>query len=117
MVIVTASNPTQELSRNQIADIYLGKTPYFPDGESAQPGDQSEGNLARDEFYLKIIGKAAPQMTAYWSKMIFTGQGRPPPVIGDSVAVKRRVATSPNAVGYINRSALDSSVRAVLTLD
>jgi hypothetical protein len=32
----------------------------------------------------------------------------------DSIAVRKLVAANPNLIGYIDRSALDSSVKAVL---
>jgi ABC-type phosphate transport system substrate-binding protein len=116
VVIVSAKNATITLSNYQAADIFLGKAATFPGGLKAVPVDQTEGSPTREEFYLKTVGKAAPQMTAYWSKMIFTGQGRPPAELGDNVAIKKQVAGNPNAIGYIDRSMLDASVRAVLTL-
>jgi hypothetical protein len=57
------------LSKSQIANIFLGKTTRFPNGSQAVPIDQSEGTLARDEFYIRIAGKSAAQMKAYWSKI------------------------------------------------
>jgi hypothetical protein len=36
--------------------------------------------------------------------------------VADSAAVRRRVADNPGLVGYIDRSALDASVRPVLVV-
>lgn len=52
-------------------------------------------------------------MKAYWSKMIFTGRGQPPPIVDDDEAVKARLARQPNAIGYIDDAALDARVKAV----
>jgi hypothetical protein len=116
VVIVSAKSSVAVLSQYQAVEIFLGKSLTFPGGLHAVPLDQAEDSPVRQEFYLKTVGKAPPQMTAYWSKMIFTGQGRPPPELGDSLAIKNQVAANPNAVGYIDKSQLDPSVRAVLTL-
>jgi ABC-type phosphate transport system substrate-binding protein len=47
---------------------------------------------------------------------VFTGRGQPPAELGDSAAVRRKVADNPEAIGYIERSALDASVRQVLVV-
>ena len=48
--------------------------------------------------------------------MVFTGRGQPPREAPDNTAVKRMVADNPAMIGYIERSALDASVRPVLVL-
>jgi hypothetical protein len=55
-------------------------------------------------------------LKAYWSKMVFTGRGQPPCEAPDSAAVRRKVAENPELIGYIERSALDASVRPVLAV-
>jgi len=116
VVITSVKNTGLELSPYQVAEIFLGKSATFPGGMFALPLDQIEGAPARDEFYLRIVGKNTPQMTAYWSKMIFTGQGKPPAEIGDSQAVKKQVIANQHAIGYVDKSAVDSSVKVLLRL-
>lgn len=116
VVIVSARNPVKVLSGEQASDLFLGKSADFPNGLHAVPIDQSEGSPVRDTFYLKTSGKAPAQMKAHWARMLFTGRGQPPVESGDNAAIKRLVADNPNLVGYIDRSALDPSVRAVLSI-
>ncbi len=116
VVIVSLRNPTLALSNSEAADIFLGKRYTFPDGVRAAPIDLAEGAPAREAFYVRTSGKQAPQLTAYWSKMIFTGQGRPPQEARDSASAKKLVADNPNAIAYIDKSKVDASVKVVLTL-
>ena len=116
VVIVSAKNPLKALSGEQAADLFLGKAADFPNGAKAVPIDQSEGSPVRDQFYRKTSGKAPAQMKAHWARMLFTGRGQPPVESGDNAAIRRLVADNPELVGYIDRSALDSSVKAVLAL-
>jgi ABC-type phosphate transport system substrate-binding protein len=116
VVIVSARNPVKTLSGEQAADLFLGKSADFPNGLHAVPIDQNEGSPVRDAFYLKTSGKAPAQMKAHWARMLFTGRGQPPVESGDNAAIKRLVAENPNLIGYIERNALDPSVRAVLSL-
>jgi hypothetical protein len=46
--------------------------------------------------------------------MIFTGRGQPPKEAPNSAAVRKLVADNPALIGYIDRSALDASVKPVL---
>lgn len=116
VVIVSAKSPVTTLRADQVAAIFLGQSARFPDGVEAMPLDQRIGSPVRDEFYVRVTSKTPALMKAHWSKLVFTGRGQPPGELPDSAAIRRRVADSPDAIGYIERSALDSSVRAVLVV-
>ena len=78
--------------------------------------DQQLGSTQRDGFYRQLTGKSPALLKAHWSKMVFTGRGQPPrEALGDA-GVRRLVADNPALIGYIDRAALDASVRAVLVL-
>jgi ABC-type phosphate transport system substrate-binding protein len=114
VVVVSTRSSVTRLNSDHIAKIFLGKSNMFPGGGNALPVDQSEGSSVRDEFYLKVANKSAAQLTAYWAKVIFTGDGYPPRLLDGNAAVKRAVANNPNAIGYIDKGAVDSSVRVIL---
>lgn len=116
VVIVSARSQLRALTLEQAADLFLGNTANFPNGSHAVVLDQSEGSPVRDAFYQRTSGKAPAQIKAHWARMLFTGRGQPPVEAGDSAAIKRLVADNPELIGYIDRSALDPSVRAVLTI-
>lgn len=114
VVIVSAGNAITRMTPEQVTRIFLGKTNTFPNGNRAVPIDQAEGNATRDEFYSKVANKNSSQLTAYWARIIFTGDGRPPKLLGGNIAVRNAVADNPNAIGYVDKSAVDSSVRVIL---
>ena len=116
VVVVSAKNPTAALSAEQASDIFLGEAATFPSGGQAVPVDQADGARVREEFYTKAAGKTSAQLKSYWAKVLFTGKGRPPKVVADSAAVKQLVAENPNMIGYIDKGAVDASVKVVLTL-
>ena len=113
VVVVSAKSPVTTLTKNQIADIYLGKSARFPDGSPAVPIDQAEGEAVRDEFYTNFAAKSAAQIKAHWSKIIFTGRGQPPKAVLNSGEIKQLLAHDPRAIGYIERSAVDGSVKVL----
>ena len=102
------------LTAEQTTKIFLGKVVTFPNGQAAVPIDQPEGTAVRDEFYARVAHKNPSQLTAYWAKVIFTGDGRPPNLLADSEAVRKAISRNPNAIGYIEKSAVNRSLRVVL---
>lgn len=116
VVVVSARNPMPVLSGDQIAAIFLGQAGRFPDGSEAVALDQRLGSQERNQFYAQVTGKTPALLKAHWSKMVFTGRGQPPREAADSATVRRMVADNPSMIGYIERSALDASVRPVLVL-
>jgi ABC-type phosphate transport system substrate-binding protein len=115
VAVVSAKNPVTALSKNQVVDIFLGKANRFPDGTPAVPIDQIEGSAARDEFYATFAGKSAAQIKAHWSKIIFTGRGQPPMAVSNGIEVKKHLVETPSAIGYIEKTLVDGSVKILLT--
>lgn len=115
VVVVGAKSPVTSLSKEQAAAIFLGKMPSLPGGGAPELIDQPEASPLRDEFYTKVVGRSAAAAKQYWSKLAFTGKGTPPKEAGSSADVKKMVNADPNGVGYIEKSAVDASVKAVFT--
>jgi ABC-type phosphate transport system substrate-binding protein len=115
VAVVSSRSSVTALNPNQVADIFLGKADRFPDGGQAVPIDQPEGSAARDAFYAKFTGKSAAQMKAHWSKIIFTGRGQPPKEVAGGMETRKLVARDPKAIGYIDESLVDGSVRVLLS--
>jgi hypothetical protein len=110
--IVVIANPTAApISKEQIADLYLGRS------DAGIPVDQAVGSVIYVEFYKKVTGRDSAQIKAIWSRILFTSRGVPPKQLPDSAAVKRAVAANPKTVGYIERFAVDASVKIALVLD
>lgn len=110
--LVVITHPSAgAVTKDQVADIFLGKD------QSLTPIDQSEGSPVYADFYKKATGRDPAQVKSVWSRIVFTGKGQAPKQLPDSAAVKKAVAADPKAVGYIEKAAVDASVKAVLTLD
>lgn len=113
VLVVSPKNPLVSLQQGQVAALFLGLAARFPDGGEAQTLDLPLGSALRDAFYHKVAGKSPAMMKAHWTRMMFTGHGQPPRELAGSIAVRRMVADNPAMIGYIDRHALDASVKAV----
>jgi ABC-type phosphate transport system substrate-binding protein len=113
-VIVHPSNG-DALDKDSISRLFLNKMKSFPNGTNAVPLALAEGQAATDEFNGKVLSKSASQLTAFWSKLVFTGKGQPPKALGSDAEVISAVAADPGAIGYVDAGSVDGSVRVVAT--
>ena len=116
-VVVGAKSPAAALSAEQAAGLFLGKTDQLPGVGTALLLDQAEGSAVRELFYTKVAGKSGSQVKAAWSRLVFSGKATPPKELGSSAEVKKMVAANPNAIGYIEKSAVDGSVKVLHSED
>ena len=115
VVVVNPRSGITSLTAEQVAQIYMGATTSFPGGAAASPVDQAEGAPVRDEFLAKVLDKSGAQFKAVWSRLIFSGKGTRPKVAASSAEVRKMVASDPTAIGFVERAAVDNSVRVVLS--
>jgi ABC-type phosphate transport system substrate-binding protein len=116
VVIVNPKNPAASLSTDQVAALYLGNSTNFPDGGAVLLADQPESVGARNDFYQKATGRSAAQVKATWARITFTGKGTPPKELKSDADVKAFVAGDAKAIGYIDSSTVDGSVKVALKL-
>lgn len=116
VVITHPSVGVTELSKEDVMRIFLAKTKTYPNEKQAVPVIPKENAETRTRFESTVFQKSPVQIKAYWTRLLFTGRGNPPQTLEDDAAIKKRVAETPNAIGYIDASALDNSVRAVFTI-
>ena len=110
VVIVNKANPATRMFSEQAAQFFLGKSNMFT------PVDQPEAAPIRADFYKKVADKDPAQVKAIWSKLVFTGKATPPKEYANNAEVKKAVAADPKAIGYIDKSAVDDTVKVILTL-
>jgi ABC-type phosphate transport system substrate-binding protein len=110
VVVVNAKSSAGNLTQEQVSQIFLGNSSAF------KPVDQAEGSPIRGEFYKKVADKEPSQVKAIWSKLVFTGRGKPPKEYPAGAEVKKAIEADPTAIGYIDKSEVDSNVKVVLSV-
>lgn len=111
VVIVNPKNPAASMTAEQVANVYLGKDAAF------SPADLPEASAHRGEFYTKVAGKDAAQVKAIWARLVFTGKTQPPKEFGSAAEAVKFVAGNDKAIAYVDKGAVDGSVKAVLTVN
>lgn len=117
-VIIHASNPTKQLSKQALSQLFLKKVTQWKDRNDAVfPVDLADNSLVRQKFSALIHGRDVASIKAYWQKQIFSGRGVPPEEKKTDAEVLQHVAEHSGAVGYISESAkIDAYQVKVLTV-
>jgi ABC-type phosphate transport system substrate-binding protein len=110
VIIVNPQNPATRLYTSQASQFFLGGSNMFT------PVEQAENSPIRSEFYKKVLEKEPGQVKAIWSKLEFTGKAKAPREYKSSVEVKKAVGEDPKAIGYIEKSAVDDTVKVVTSV-
>lgn len=104
------------LSKTKLAQIYLGKMKNYSNGKTIKAVDLPKNSAAHKKFYKSVVKKSDSAMNRHWSKLKFTGKGKPPKTLDTARDVIKWVANTEGAIGYIDGKYLNKSVKVVLIL-
>jgi ABC-type phosphate transport system substrate-binding protein len=110
VVVIVSAQSTTTITVSEISRVYLG------DSNTMTPVDIANPSRARREFYTKVVGKADSQVKANWSKLVFTGKASAPKELPSGEDVVKAVAADPHAIGYVDRSFVNMTVKVILTV-
>ncbi|NOY63240.1 MAG: phosphate ABC transporter substrate-binding protein [Gammaproteobacteria bacterium] len=112
-VVANKGIGVDSISAKEAKKVWLGKTKSLG-GTSVKPADLPKGNASRDHFYSHVVKKSEKKLKAYWAKIVFSGKGSPPKPLGSDAEVVSWVASTPGAVGYVDSTAADDSVKVLM---
>ena len=113
-VIVHRENSVHTLTARQVSDFYLGRARNSESGELLNIYEQPVDSVLREKFFYGLNGMNLKQLNAYWARLRFSGEVLPPVSVPDSQSMLNTVRRDRNALGYVDATTLDSSVRIVL---
>jgi ABC-type phosphate transport system substrate-binding protein len=110
-VVVIGNLAAPTMSKDEVSQFFLGKS------QTMKPVDRSSADPIKAQFYQKLSGQDLSQVKATWSRLVFTGKASAPKELPDAAAVKKAVAADPKAIGYIDKSEVDATVKVLLNLN
>ena len=111
-VIVNPDNPISKLSKKDIQRLFLGRLQRFPDSDlKVESIDNDEGSQLYQSFYKQVINMSASKLKRYRAYYLFSGKGKLPEPLANSSRVISHVASSKNAIGYVNSSDVNKDVK------
>lgn len=115
VVVINADSNIEQLTKEEVINIFLGRFRQFSAGTTAQPIDQMD-QTKRALFYKKLVGKELADINSYWARLIFSGKTKPPRQANNVEDLIRLINTVPGAVGYMEISEINSNVKVAFTL-
>jgi hypothetical protein len=111
-------NPARrvELSVDDLAQIYLRRKRFWNDGAPMVPLNLPSAHPFRERFSRQVLRRSDARLAEYWNREYFYGI-LPPATLASTEAMRRYVASDPNAIGYLPASQVDGSVRVLFHLD
>lgn len=113
VVIAHPSASVSSLDAQSVKKIFLGRINAFPNGDALVAVEQPSGSATMTAFHNKVTKKTPDKLQTYWAKMVLSGKGTKLNVLPGDADVKAWVASHPNALGYIDESQADGSVKVV----
>lgn len=114
VVVVHPKNPLNSISKDQVSNLFLGRTSSFPNGAPAKPIELPDTEPAFIAFHAKFTEMKPSRLKAHWSKLVFSMRVMPPREVSSAVEVRQLVAADPNAIGYLDQSEVEASVKVLL---
>lgn len=102
VVVANADVPVEELSWQDVKQIFLGRSHVYPDSRTAiKAYDYPEANDIYSAFYTQVVEIDLNRLKRYRARSLFSGQGRIPEKVKDKTEMLKYLKETPNAIGYI----------------
>jgi ABC-type phosphate transport system substrate-binding protein len=108
-VIAHPSVPVRQISRGELLDLYSGDVKEWGNGAPIVVLDLKPKSGIKDAFY-GYLGKSSSRMKSIWMKNLLSGEGQPPEAQASETEILEKVASTPGAIGYIDRSLVTDAV-------
>lgn len=116
LVVVTSNQSTiTELTKSEVRQIFSGQSRQIG-GNRVQPLDLPSSSNFRETFYRELMGRSPEQMRAYWTRLIFTGQGQPPREVSGAQEMSALLNSSAEFIGYLPASEVGSNMKVLLRI-
>ena len=116
IVVIVHPTRTETLTEADVANIYLARRRFWGDGSPIVALNLPAATPLRERFSRRVLHGDSTHLASYWNEQYFRGVF-PPPVLASTDAVKRYVASDPQAIGYVDASEADDGVRILLRFE
>lgn len=114
-VIANKSVPDNSVTTAQLTEIFMLNKKTWGDGSKIVVFDLKVHEGTTEKFY-ESFGKLHTDFKKLWMKLQLTGEGSAPTALASEDEVLAKVASTPGAVGFVNSSKANSSVKVLQTI-
>ena len=113
-VIVNKQNPVNGVSLIELTKLLKQEKQYWEGGKKVYLILQEAGSTEKKVVLKRVYQMTDEDLKKYWLGKMFRGEiASFPKTLGSSEAVKRFVSQVPNAIGFIDSAAVDTTIKAL----
>jgi len=115
VVVVNATiSPPPLLSRNALGAIFGMRLRKWNDGSPIRVFVLPDDNPIHISFSKYVLKVFPYQLRSAWDRLVFSGTGEEPIKVKSEQQMLTIVGSTPGAIGYLSRSLIDETVKAIL---
>lgn len=115
-VVANPNSGIEKLSKDEVINIYMGRTRKLPNGLTGMPIDLNNTHHEKMQFYSLLVGKELAEINSYWARLRFSGLGQPPLQVNSMEDAINLVSENKGAIAYIDSKKIDKRVKLILLL-
>lgn len=113
VVVANLHAGIDKMSKDEVINVYMGRNRKLASGVNAQPIDLENPLAEKEIFYSVMVNKELPEISSYWARLMFSGQGSPPRQVMTTEQALELVSSIKGAIAYIDRKKIDKRVKIV----
>jgi hypothetical protein len=113
VVVANHDAGIDKMSKDEVINVYMGRNRKLASGVNAQPIDLENPLTEKENFYSVMVNKELPEISSYWARLMFSGQGSPPKQVMTTEQALELVSSIKGAIAYIDRKKIDKRVKIV----
>jgi hypothetical protein len=113
VVLVSARVGASSLSREEVRNIYTGRTTFWPNNTPVRAYIRPTGSPAGRKFFRSLLGTSPGAFREHWNELQLSGGGIAPATVTSAESMVARVAGSAGAIGFVLESELPADVSGV----
>lgn len=113
---ITIAHPTEgraQIERKTLRAAFGMTLQAWPDGRPVTVFVLRDDNPLHQQFCRKVLGVLPYTLRRSWDRLLFSGAAQAPITLESPQEMLRRVATTPGAIGYIEKELSNDSVSII----
>ncbi|MEQ5803067.1 hypothetical protein [Halomonas sp. H10-9-1] len=113
LLVAHADVTTQRLTRDTTRAIFAMRQRTWPNGQAARVFVLPNDHPVHERFVKERLAVYPHQLQLAWDRMVFSGTGQAPDRVRHQAEMLERIATTPGAIGYLEREYLDDRIQVI----
>jgi len=115
IAIVTNSQSISKIDKNEVKRLFLAKTNRVNNIQVDLV--ELKNTSYKEEFYKILTNKNTAQLRSYWTRLIFTGKGKPPKQVESQEELAHYMDNSEVIITYLPLKSVQSNMNVLYIFD